>query len=117
MSELRYLVGERIRAIRKAKGLTQLQLAELSSLDDAYIGAVERGERNFTIDTLEKIHTALQVDTADLFRNDAVKNKDELVRRQATDEFIALISDLKSEQIEIVKRINKELVQAFSHPL
>ncbi|MFD0716115.1 helix-turn-helix domain-containing protein [Paenibacillus sp. GCM10027626] len=117
MPELRLLVGERIRVIRKAKGLTQLQLAELSNLDDAYIGAVERGERNFTIDTLEKIHTALQVDVTHLFRNDDVKSKDEIARQQATDEFIAVISNLKSEQIEIVKRINKELVQAFSHPL
>ncbi|GAA4867062.1 helix-turn-helix transcriptional regulator [Paenibacillus vulneris] len=114
MSDLRVLVGERIRTIRKSKGLTQIQLAELSSLDDAYIGAVERGERNFTIDTLEKIHTALQVDAAELFRNDAVKNKDEAARRQATDEFIVLISNLDSDKVEIIKRINKELVQAFS---
>ncbi|MBW4084459.1 helix-turn-helix transcriptional regulator [Paenibacillus sp. S150] len=44
MTDLRSTVGDRIRAIRKAKGLTQQQLAELSNLDDAYIGAVERCE-------------------------------------------------------------------------
>ncbi|MNW42688.1 HTH-type transcriptional regulator PuuR [compost metagenome] len=115
MSDLRILVGERIRAIRKSKGLTQLQLAELSSLDDAYIGAVERGERNFTIDTLEKIHAALQVDAADLFRNGAVKDKDEAARRQATDEFIAMIGYLDSSKVEIIKRINKELALAFKN--
>jgi len=115
MQGLRNIVGERIRTIRKSKGLTQLQLAELSSLDDAYIGAVERGERNFTIDTLEKIHAALQVDATDLFRHEAVKNKDEVARRQATDEFIAMISNLDSSKIEIIKRINKELVQAFKN--
>lgn len=113
MPELRFLVGERIRAIRKAKGLTQLQLAELSNLDDAYIGAVERGERNFTIDTLEKIHAALQVDVTYLFRNDDTTSKDEAARQRATDEFIAMISNLKSEQIEVIERINKELMQAF----
>lgn len=113
MPELRNLVGERIRVVRKTKGLTLHQLAELSGLDDAYIGAVERGERNFTIDTLEKLHTALQVDAADLFRNDTAKNKDELARQQAMNEFVAMISNLKSDKIEIIKRINKELVRAF----
>lgn len=67
MTKLRNTVGERIRAIRKTKGLTQQQLAELSGLDDAYIGSVERGERNFSIDTLEKIVTALQIPATELF--------------------------------------------------
>lgn len=115
MSSLRIMVGERIRAVRKSKGLTQLQLAELSNLDDAYIGAVERGERNFTIDTLEKIQNALQVDAADLLKIIKSSDKDEVVQQQAIDEFIFLISSLNSEQIEIVKRINKELRQAFKN--
>jgi transcriptional regulator with XRE-family HTH domain len=69
MTDLRNTVGDRIRAIRKAKGLTQQQLAELSNLDDAYIGAVERGERNFSIDTLEKIVVALKIQPLELFHN------------------------------------------------
>lgn len=115
MQGLRNIVGERIRTIRKSKGLTQLQLAELSSLDDAYIGAVERGERNFTIDTLEKIHAALQIDAAELFRNGHAEDKDEAARRQATDEFVAMISNLDGSKIESIKRINKELAQAFKN--
>ncbi|WMT40966.1 XRE family transcriptional regulator [Paenibacillus sp. D2_2] len=73
------------------------------------------GERNFTIDTLEKIYAALQIDVADLFGHDTVKNKDEVARQQATDEFIAMISNLDSNKIEIIKRINKELIQAFNN--
>jgi transcriptional regulator with XRE-family HTH domain len=70
------IVGERIRAIRKVKGLTQIQLAERSNLDDAYIGAVERGERNFSIDTLEKIVGGLEIHPAELFcfGGDAIDN-------------------------------------------
>lgn len=67
MTKLRNSIGERIRAIRKAKGLTQQQLAELSGLDDAYIGSVERGERNFSVDTLEKITIGLKVSVYQLF--------------------------------------------------
>ncbi|WP_249931066.1 helix-turn-helix domain-containing protein, partial [Paenibacillus polymyxa] len=52
MAELRKQIGTRIRAIRNAKGLTQQKLADIASLDYRYIGALERGERNFSIDTL-----------------------------------------------------------------
>lgn len=72
-----------MRAIRKAQGLTQQQLAELSNLDDAYIGAVERGERNFSIDTLEKIVTALQIQPAELFLNLHDLNDTEAAQREA----------------------------------
>jgi transcriptional regulator with XRE-family HTH domain len=115
MSHLRNLVGERIRAVRKAKRLTQLQLAELSGLDDAYIGAVERGERNFTIDTLEKIHSALQVGPDELLRSSRSQSKEELIRQQAADEFVSMVSALKYDQIEVIIRINKELLHAFKH--
>ena len=74
---------------------------------------MERGERNFTIDTLEKIYTALKVDATELFRNDTVKNKDDAARRHATDDFIAMIRN--SDKVEIINRINKELIQAFKN--
>lgn len=50
-----------------------------------------------------------------LFRNDDAKHKDEAARQHATDEFIAMISNLKSEQIEVIQRLNKELSQAFNY--
>ncbi|WP_152679707.1 helix-turn-helix domain-containing protein, partial [Paenibacillus sp. IHB B 3415] len=47
-------VGSRIRELRKAKGWTQEQLAEAASLHYSYIGGVERGDRNISLETLEK---------------------------------------------------------------
>ncbi|MGG4203769.1 helix-turn-helix transcriptional regulator [Paenibacillus jamilae] len=113
MTKLRNSVGERIRTIRKAKGLTQQQLAELSGLDDAYIGSVERGERNFSIDTLEKVLTALNVSISELMFSKEHMTEDETIRQEAVDEFVALTSRLNEEQIGILRRVSKEVSRAF----
>ncbi|WP_342416105.1 helix-turn-helix transcriptional regulator [Paenibacillus sp. FSL R10-2782] len=113
MTKLRNSVGERIRTIRKAKGLTQQQLAELSGLDDSYIGSVERGERNFSIDTLEKVLTALNVSISELMFSKEHMTKDETIRQEAVDEFVALTSRLNEEQIGILRRVSKEVSRAF----
>ncbi|MDQ0492331.1 helix-turn-helix domain-containing protein [Paenibacillus brasilensis] len=113
MAELRKQMGIRIRAIRKAKGLTQQQLAELSGLDDAYIGSVERGERNFSIDTLEKVLTALNVSISELMFSKEHMTKDETIRQEAIDEFVALTSKLDEKQIGILRRVSKEISRAF----
>ncbi|NHN29545.1 helix-turn-helix domain-containing protein [Paenibacillus agricola] len=47
MSNLRKLIGERIRITRKQRGLTQEELGERAQLKYSYIGAAERGTRNF----------------------------------------------------------------------
>lgn len=109
MTTLRNSVGERIRAIRKAKGLTQQQLAELSGLDDAYVGSLERGERNFSIDTLEKIIIGLKVSPYDVLSRDYSENEELLLRRRAVDEYSSLINDISIKDVDRIKRMIKEL--------
>ncbi|WP_342434683.1 helix-turn-helix transcriptional regulator [Paenibacillus sp. FSL H7-0442] len=113
MTELRKQMGTRIRAIRNAKGLTQQKLADIASLDYRYIGALERGERNFSIDTLEKVLTALNVSISELMFSKEHMTKDETIRQEAIDEFVALTSRLNEEQIGILRRVSKEVSRAF----
>ncbi|MET3207557.1 UNVERIFIED_CONTAM: transcriptional regulator with XRE-family HTH domain [Paenibacillus sp. PvR008] len=113
MTELRTQMGIRIRAIRNAKGLTQQKLADIASLDYRYIGALERGERNFSIDTLEKVLTALNVSISELMFSKEHMTKDETIRQEAIDEFVALTSRLNEEQIGILRRVSKEVSRAF----
>jgi transcriptional regulator with XRE-family HTH domain len=108
MAELRKQIGTRIRAIRNAKGLTQQKLADIASLDYRYIGALERGERNFSIDTLEKVLTALNVSISEL-----MFSEEQMIRQEAIDEFVALTSRLNEEQIGILRRVSKEVSRAF----
>ncbi|MEK4075979.1 helix-turn-helix transcriptional regulator [Paenibacillus sp. FSL M7-0656] len=115
MSELRQLIGTRIRAMRNAKGLTQQKLADIAGLDYRYIGALERGERNFSIDTLEKVLIALNVSISELMYLEDLRDSEETTndRQKAIDEFIAATSNLTKEQIQIIQRINHELFGIF----
>ncbi|UPJ18317.1 helix-turn-helix domain-containing protein [Bacillus cereus] len=61
MSDFLKLIGENIRFLRKKRGLTQEELAERINLQQAYIGGVERGERNISMLTLQKIANGLEV--------------------------------------------------------
>jgi len=61
MSErIRQQLGNKIRERRKFLGLSQERLAEDAGLDRTYIGAVERGERNVSLDNIVAIATALR---------------------------------------------------------
>lgn len=64
------VVGANIRRLRKAKGLTQEQLAHESEIAMRYIAGVERGEENPSLRYLVKIAEALEAEPADLWRRD-----------------------------------------------
>lgn len=61
MGSLRTYVGARIRQLRQAAGLTQDQLGSMAKIDGKVIGDYERGDRNATLDSLEKILMALGI--------------------------------------------------------
>ncbi|MFB5676853.1 helix-turn-helix domain-containing protein [Paenibacillus terreus] len=113
MSDLRQLVGTRIRAMRNAKGLTQQKLADIAGLDYRYIGALERGERNFSIDTLEKVLIALNVSLSELMYSDSEINNAGSLKREAIDEFTGIVSSLNEKQISSLRKINIEFKRAF----
>ena len=58
-----------VRAVRLQCGLSQEGLAEIADLHRTYIGAIERSERNITLESLEKLAKALDVDAATLLRD------------------------------------------------
>jgi transcriptional regulator with XRE-family HTH domain len=67
--DLNTRLGRNLRRLRLASGLSQEVLADQCCLHRTYIGAVERGERNVTLQTVEKIAAALKVDPLDLLRD------------------------------------------------
>lgn len=64
--DLAAAAGENIRRLRLARGLSQERLGELSGVDFKYVGAIERGEANFTIGILERLARALGVEPSEL---------------------------------------------------
>ena len=67
MSEIAKAVGQRIRNYRTRAGFSQEKLAEMSGCHPTYIGQLERGEKNATIESIEKIATALNLPMSKLF--------------------------------------------------
>jgi transcriptional regulator with XRE-family HTH domain len=59
--------GEKVREIRKEKGLSQEELAYRANLHRTYIGMIERAEKNITLLNIEKIANALEISVNDLF--------------------------------------------------
>ena len=67
--DVRRVVGDNVKRLRKAAGLSQAGLAELMGVDRAYISGLERGQRNPTIVTLWHIGQALDVKTGKLLED------------------------------------------------
>ena len=82
MSEIMQTVGSRIRAVRNQCSMTQEELAEKATLHPTYIGQVERGEKNLTLTSLEKIVAALGITFTDLFENMEVATSQRSVASQ-----------------------------------
>jgi len=61
-------VGARVRELRKQRGWTLETLAERADKHYTYIGGLERGDRNVTLEVLFAVATALQVPLHELFR-------------------------------------------------
>lgn len=58
--------GDRIRELRKSRGLSQEELAELAGLHRNYIGGIERGERNIALLNIVRLAKALGVSPSEL---------------------------------------------------
>jgi transcriptional regulator with XRE-family HTH domain len=69
MADINKQVGEKIRKRRLELGLSQEQLAHESDLHRAYIGQIERGEKNIGIQNLEVIAKALKVKPGSLLND------------------------------------------------
>ena len=59
--------GKRLKSLRIDKNLTQLELAEILDMSPNFIGMIERGERNTTVENVFKIARALNIKPSNLF--------------------------------------------------
>jgi transcriptional regulator with XRE-family HTH domain len=66
--DLQRNVGKNLRVYREARGLSQEAFAEQLGVHRTYMGGVERGERNLTLKTLERIAGQIQIDAVTLLQ-------------------------------------------------
>lgn len=64
------IVGTNVRRLRVEQGLTQEQLAHEAGIDLTYVGGIERGRRNPSVDVLSRLSAVLKAEPCDLFAKD-----------------------------------------------
>jgi len=100
MNKILHLFGQRVRELRKRKGFSQEALAEKAGLHPTYIGQVERGTKNPSLKSIEKIAKALEVSLPDLFLFANDKSSSNLKK-----EIADLLSDKDKKTVELVIRV------------
>lgn len=66
--DVRRRVGQNVKRLREAKGLSQEAFADVAGIHRTYVSGVERGVRNPTVTVLERLAIALEVPAGDLLR-------------------------------------------------
>jgi len=67
MMNIKQRFGLKIKELRKIKGISQEKLANLAEIDRTYLPTIEKGDRNVSIEVVEKLAKALNVKVKDLF--------------------------------------------------
>lgn len=101
------LIGMKIRKFRNEKGFTLEELSFKSGLNAAHLGQIERGLRNPTIDTLERICSALEINFLDLINNCEdipVKSTDpDNIRRKIDAQLSSMTLDEQKDILRIIR--------------
>ena len=109
METISVQIGQRLKDIRKKRGLTQEQLGELVGRSYKYIGLIERGQRMPSIKTLAKIADELNVDIKDFFdfpKSGKVTEKERYLYR-----IWGMLKDKPKKDLELAERMLKSLLE------
>jgi len=108
-NEILKLVGQRIRSLRKERGMSQEQLGEKGGFHYSYIGQIERGEKNVALLNLAKISAALEVSLSQLFTYLDGEEK----RTDSENDLQEILSALryqKPDQVRLVRNVVREIL-------
>lgn len=106
--DIRKRLGMRIREMRKSAGMTQEELGERASLNYKFIGELERGRVNVSIDSIARIAGALGVRIGDLFSKEKVNVQKVLVKEKNP------LSKFSPRDLDLIKKSLRLLNRAFS---
>ncbi len=96
--------GRTIRALRQEKGLTQEELGEHAGLHISYIGSVERGERNLSLESIHKICHALDVPISEVFN---IIEKSPVIK----EDFMSYVVNISHEDLDFFRELMHKLLK------
>lgn len=101
-------LGEKIRRLRKLRGLTQEELAEMIDISSRNLSNIEQGISFAKAETLEKIISSLNTSTEELFATNHLKSNVELLEK--INRYIETAQN-DNKQLEIIYRVLRALME------
>lgn len=102
MKTTKELLGARIKELRKLSKMTQEKLAEQIGVDPKYVSFIEVGRSSPSLEAMEKIAQALDVEIKDMF-----EFSHQEAREVSIEQIDEMLSDVTEEQLKIIHRIVK----------
>jgi transcriptional regulator with XRE-family HTH domain len=106
MKTTKELLGARIKELRKAKGLSQEELSEKVGIDSKHLSRIEVGKSYPSIDTLERIANALNVEIKDLF-----EFMHQVRSKELTDNVSKLLKEADEDKARLILKIIRAVVR------
>ena len=103
VKHVRQFLGQRLRALRKQRSLSQERLGHRAGLSGKFIGEVERGEKSISIDSLYRVSVALEIPLRQL--TDVRADQPSAVPTEEAEKIFALVSGRRRPK-EIRKAYN-----------
>ena len=103
-----FSIGNRIRELRNKKHLSQEQLALSAEITTAYLGQIERNEKNPTVAVVAKLCGALGIELSDFF------SKNEIVQKELDPLTTQILYQVKNEDEEvkqIILQVTKQILK------
>ena len=104
----RELLGKRIKSLRKSKGHTQEELAEIIDISANYLAGIERGEANPTLSLLQRLSTGLEIPLSELFHYRPEEGYPPVELRRRLD---GLVNEASDEELLRLTRILEALLE------
>ncbi|MBE6901427.1 MAG: helix-turn-helix transcriptional regulator [Ruminococcaceae bacterium] len=103
MESIAIIFGRRVRLYRKLKKLSQEKLAELCELHPVYIGQLERGEKNASLETIVRVSKGLDISPTLLF-GEVELEREHTPAQQAYDLFMQTSPDKQQILLELLQK-------------
>lgn len=102
-------IGDKIKQLRKAKGLTQEELAELIEIDNKHLSRIEKGYHSPNYTVMQKLAQVLEFD---FFSMNGIKVKTPVVKDKIITKLLHIYNKAESEEekqcyLEAVKQVQK----------
>jgi len=108
MQTIRTKLGKRLRELRVTLGWSQERLGEKADLHPTYVGSIERGERNVSLENLAKLSKAFRISLSELFEfPSGVEQKENLLKIRIKE----LIADQDEDTLKLFLAFQEQILE------